>query len=150
MSEPNPDYGITFATDIIGENGYYGTTGCIAPNTTGNYWTFGYLPQQYPPLSVQSDPQPFLEQYREKNIPLPEGVVMKSLYKVTLCYGEDRKAPVVMEFDPVIADSDEDAKIKSGVYAAIDKEWDADFVTVLIQKIGDVKVKERVKEVRQV
>ena len=149
MSEHNPDYGITFATDISGDT-TSGTTGCIAPNTTSNYWAFGYLPQQYPPLSVQSDPQPFLEQYREKNIPLPEGVVMKSLYKVTLCYGEDRKAPVVMEFAPIIADSDEDAKIKSGVYGNIDKEWDADFVTVLIQKIGDVKVKERAKEVKQV
>ena len=148
MSEHNPDYGITFATDISGDT----ASGiAVGINTSGgNYWAFGYLPQQYPPLSVQSDPQPFLEQYREKNIPLPEGVVMKSLYKVTLCYGEDRKAPVVMEFAPIIADSDEDAKIKSGVYAAIDKEWDADFVTVLIQKIGDVKVKERVKEVRQV
>ena len=147
MSEHNPDYGITFATDTIGDT----TSGiAVGINTTGNYWAFGYPLQQYPPLSVQSDPQPFLEQYREKNIPLPEGVVMKSLYKVTLCYGEDRKAPVVMEFAPIIADSDEDAKIKSGVYAAIDKEWDADFVTVLIQKIGDVKVKERVKEVRQV
>jgi hypothetical protein len=39
---------------------------------------------------------------------------------------------------------------KSGVYGNIDKEWDADFVTVLIQKVGDVKVKERAKEVKQV
>jgi len=75
---------------------------------------------------------------------------MKSLFKVTLCYGEDRKAPIVMEFLPVIADGDEDAKIKSGVYGAIDKDWDADFVTVLIQKIGDVRVKERPKEVKNV
>ena len=75
---------------------------------------------------------------------------MKSLFKVTLCYGEDRKAPIVQEFSPVIAESEEDAKIKSGVYGAIDKSWDADFVTVLIQKIGDVRVKERAKEVKQV
>ena len=75
---------------------------------------------------------------------------MKSLYKVTLCYGDDRKNPFVEEFVPIIADSDEDAKIKSGVFGKILSTWDADYLTIIVTKIGDVKVKERPKEVKQV
>ena len=75
---------------------------------------------------------------------------MKSLWEVILCYGEDRKAPVVQTFAPVIAESEEDAKIKSGVFAAIQPKWDADYLTVICRKLGDVKVKERAKEVKQV
>jgi hypothetical protein len=52
----------------------------------------------------------------------------------------------------VIAENDEDAKIKSGVFSFVEKhpEWDADFLTIIVRPIGDVRVKERAKEFKQV
>lgn len=83
--------------------------------------------------------------------PLKEGIEMKNLYEVFLVYGEDRNNPVVnMMTDCVIAESDEDAKIKSGVYSKIKPEWDADYLTILVRNLGAVKIKEKAKEVKSV
>ena len=77
---------------------------------------------------------------------------MKGLYEVILCYGEDRIKPIVVSAPnvQVIAESDEDAKVKSGVYSLVKPEWDADYLTIIVSKVGDVKVKEKPKEVKQV
>jgi hypothetical protein len=86
----------------------------------------------------------------EKSKPTPkEGVEMQGLFEVYLVYGENRKEPIV-HTARVIASSEEDAKVKSGLYPLIQKEWEADFVTTIVRKIGDVAVKERAKEVKQV
>jgi hypothetical protein len=74
---------------------------------------------------------------------------MKKLYEVYLVYGEDRKKPIV-EKAQVIADSDEDAKVKSGLMAKVNPEWDADYLTIAAVEIIEVKVKERPKEVKNV
>jgi hypothetical protein len=121
----------------------WSTTTNAAP---GSYW-LSYI---YPPIGqTQLIPEPYTEQYREKNKPLPEGVEMKKLYEVYLVYGENRKAPIV-EKAQVIADGEEDAKIKSGLLGKVDKDWDADYLTIAAVEIIDVKVKERPKEVKQV
>lgn len=78
-----------------------------------------------------------------------EGVEMQGLFEVYLVYGESRKEPVVHSAR-VVATSEEEAKLKSGLYPLIQKDWDPDFVTLFVRKLGDVAVKERAKEVRQV
>lgn len=81
---------------------------------------------------------------------LKEGIEMKGLYDVYLVYGEDRKMIIKKVVTGVLADSDEDAKIKSGLMKEIKDDWDADYLTFIVRKIGDVKVKEKPKEVKQV
>lgn len=75
---------------------------------------------------------------------------MKGLYDVYLVYGEDRKMIIKKVVTGVLADSDEDAKIKSGLMKEIKDDWDADYLTFIVRKIGDVKIKEKPKEVKQV
>lgn len=82
--------------------------------------------------------------------PLKEGIEMKNLYEVFLVYGEDRKAPVISATERVIANDDEDARVKSGIYSKIEKEWDADYLTILVRNLGAVKIKEKAKEVKNV
>ena len=117
-------------------------------NTTNEVWYY-YNQQTYgqPYFWTPAFNTP---QYEERNIPLLEGVEMKGLFEVILCYGENRKAIDVKKYDAVIADNEEDAKVKSGVYGDIPKDWDADYLTIIVRKLGDVKVKERPKEVKQV
>jgi len=79
-----------------------------------------------------------------------EGVEMKNLYNVYLIYGEDRKAPEIHQVRGVIASSEEDAKIKSGLMHNIQDNWDADYLTFICEKIGEVKIKEKPKEVKNV
>lgn len=74
---------------------------------------------------------------------------MKELFEVYLVYGEDRKEPIV-HTQLVIAASEEEAKIKSGLLAVIKPEWDADYLTFLVRKIGEVAVKAKPSEVKQV
>jgi hypothetical protein len=81
---------------------------------------------------------------------LPKEVEMKGLYEVIRCYGEDRNNIQVKRFAEVVADGEEDAKIKSGVYGTIDKSWDADFLTIIVRKLGDVKIKTKPQEVKSV
>ncbi len=107
--------------------------------TTGITTTgiFNYYPNDLMLIS-----QPILER--------KEGIEMKGLYDVHLIYAEDRKSPIIKQKIGIIADSEEDAKIKSGLMKEIDDTWDADYLTFIVCKIGDVKVKEKPKEVKQV
>lgn len=82
--------------------------------------------------------------------PTKEGVEMKGLYEVWLIYAEDRKYPLIRSLNNIIADSEEDAKIKSGLMASVDPDWDTDYLTFIVKKVGDVKVKEKPKEVKQI
>ena len=75
---------------------------------------------------------------------------MKNLYEVFLVYGEDRKNPTITAVERVIANDDEDAKVKSGIYANVSSEWDADYLTIIVRCLGAVKIKEKAKEVKQV
>jgi hypothetical protein len=75
---------------------------------------------------------------------------MRGLFEVVVCYAEDRNAPIVHALPPVIADSEEDAKIKSGAYGLLNKAWDADYTTIITRKLGDVKVKSKPQEVKSV
>ena len=84
--------------------------------------------------------------------PKKEGIEMKGLYEVIGVYGENRDNVIFHrpEKSFVIASSEEDAKMKSGIYGWIDEKWDADYLTIIVRKIGDVAVKEKPKEVKSV
>ena len=82
--------------------------------------------------------------------PLKEGIEMKNLYEVFLVYGEDRKNPFISATERVIASDDEDARVKSGIYSRVEKEWDADYLTIIVHNLGAVKIKEKAKEVKNV
>ena len=73
-----------------------------------------------------------------------------TLYDVYLVYAEDRKNPIVHRVFGVIARDEEDAKIKSGLMQQVQDDWDADYLNFICKEIGDVKVKEKPKEVKQV
>jgi len=77
---------------------------------------------------------------------------MKGLYEVIGVYGEDRNNVLIHrpEKSVVLASGEEDAKMKSGIYGWIDAKWDADYLTIIVRKIGDVAVKEKPKEVKNV
>lgn len=75
---------------------------------------------------------------------------MLGLYEVTMVYAEDRKNPVVFRELALIAASEEDAKIKSGFMSRVKSEWDADYLTFIVKKIGDIKVKAKPQEVKNV
>jgi len=72
------------------------------------------------------------------------------LYRVYLIYAADRKNPKIVTTGSTIAKDDEDAKVKSGVYLNIDAEWDADYITVVSEKVAEVKVKPKPQEVHQI
>jgi len=74
---------------------------------------------------------------------------MKKLYEVYLVYGENRYAPIIHR-EQVIADNEEDAKIKSGLHSKVMASWDSDYLTFRAIEIMDIKVKEKPKEVKQV
>jgi hypothetical protein len=87
------------------------------------------------------------------NEPLKEGIEMKNLYEVFLVYGEDRTNPLIhrtADAGYVVAENDEDAKIKSGIFSMIKPEWDADYLTIIVLNLGAVKIKEKAKEVKNV
>ena len=79
-----------------------------------------------------------------------ENYEMKTLYNVYLVYGEDRKNPIIREKKGIIADSEEDAKIKSGLMREVDESWDADYLTFIVEEIGEVKIKPKPKEVKNI
>ena len=81
---------------------------------------------------------------------LPEGVEMKTLYEVWLVYAENRKKPIIMKKEGIIADNEEDAKIRSGLMKDINDTWDTDYLTVICIEVASVKVKSKPKEVKTV
>ncbi len=75
---------------------------------------------------------------------------MKGLYDVYLVYAENRDCPATFRKDYVIASSEEDAKIKSGLMKEVNPAWDDDYLTFIVRKIGDIKVKPKPQETKQV
>ena len=68
---------------------------------------------------------------------------MYFLYQVWVIYAEDRKNPVITCTPQcVIAKNEKEAMIKSGVCRSIQKDWDAEYVTIIYQQVGQVNVKE--------
>lgn len=94
-------------------------------------------------------PSVIIQTTEEKN-KIPEGVEMKKLYSVYMIYGENRKQLIIKKKEDVIASDVEDAKIKSGLMKTISEEWDNDYLTFIVNEIGEVKVKEKPKEVKNV
>ncbi len=81
---------------------------------------------------------------------LPEGVEMKTLYEVWLVYAENRKKPIIMKKEGIIADNEEDAKIRSGLMKDINDTWDTDYLNIICIEVASVKVKSKPKEVKSV
>ena len=79
-----------------------------------------------------------------------EGVEMLNLYDVYMVYGEDRKKPEIEIERGIIAKNEEDAKIKSGLMQKVDPKWDADYLSFIVVELGEVKVKEKAKEVKNI
>jgi hypothetical protein len=88
--------------------------------------------------------------WKQFGTPTKEGIEMLGLYNVVMVYAEDRKNLKIEEVRGVIAAGPEDAKVKSGLMAKVDKEWDADYLTLEAMKVMDVKVKAKPQEVKQV
>lgn len=118
-------------------------------NTSGPQQTLG---GDFYPVPYSTLPLTFGDWYSSWNKPSvtpKEGVEMQGLFEVYLVYGESRKEPIIHSAR-VVATSEEEAKLKSGLYPLIQKDWDPDYVTLFGRKLGDVAVKERAKEVKQV
>ena len=112
-------------------------------------WT-NWAPTQWPQQWVLGGGVETPSSGAEIKQPLKEGIEMKNLYEVFLVYGEDRKNPVISATERVIANDDEDARVKSGIYSKVEKEWDADYLTIIVHNLGAVKIKEKAKEVKNV
>ena len=121
---------------------------------TGNHPNFYTTTAIYVDTSTWSIPYPGelkVSQTITEIKPTPkEGVEMKGLYDVYLIYAEDRADILLKRKEGIIASDDEDAKIKSGLMKDVQDSWDADYLTFIVRRIGDVKVKARAQEVKQV
>jgi len=129
------------------EEFYYLTTS----NSTADWttWAPTQWQQQWVPVRGIETPSSGTEIKQ----PLKEGIEMKNLYEVFLVYGEDRINPLIYrtaDAGYVVAENDEDAKIKSGIFSMIKSEWDADYLTIIVHNLGAVKIKEKAKEVKNV
>jgi hypothetical protein len=117
--------------------GYVTTT-----STTGEYtWTVASIPfalgnQVYVPS---------IQQIQNK-----ENVEMKGLWNVYLVYGGDRDLPIQHVSLLILASDAEDAKVKSGLYSKVEKDWDSDYLTICAVKVCDVKIKAKPAEVKNV
>jgi len=79
-----------------------------------------------------------------------EGVDMFKLFNVYLVYAEKRNEPTIIVEKSVLAKDAEDAKIKSGLLAKVDKSLDSDYLTIYADEICDVKVKSKPTETKAV
>ena len=68
------------------------------------------------------------------------------LFKVHLIYAEDLKKPVHLMRE-VIAKTNEQAEIKSGLMKEIHEDWDAEYVTIHCESICEVKYKKKPEKV---
>ena len=144
----------------LSETGYNSTiTYFNGTSSTGNWWDYSQPWQQpnLPPTFYQPYPKQFTaEELKEicekllKENKKNEEVDIMYLYRVYLIYAADRKNPVVVTTGSTIAKDDDDAKVKSGVYQKILPEWDADYVTIITEKVAEVKVKPKPQEVKTV
>jgi hypothetical protein len=92
----------------------------------------------------------YFKKLASETTPKNKEVDIMFLYRVYLIYAADRKNPKIVTTGSTIAKDDEDAKIKSGVYAQIDASWDADYVTIIAEMVAEVKVKPKPQEVKSV
>jgi hypothetical protein len=136
----------------------YGTSGYLTGHSidynTG-YWSPWYLqPAQnsVQDIDVLRALQKVKEEYEKffKENKKDKEVDIMFLYRVYLIYAEDRKNPMIVTTGSTVAKDDDDAKVKSGVYAKILPDWDADYITVVVEKVGEVKVKPKPQEVKTV
>lgn len=112
-------------------------------NTTGEVtWTYEY--NTYPPMTPVGD---LIIRPKEEN--KIEGVEIMKLYEVWMVYAEDIKNPFIF-YSRIIARNPEDAKLKNIFAKDIKEEWDIDYLTIIVREIGDVKVKEKPKEVKNI
>ena len=72
---------------------------------------------------------------------------MAALYNIYLVYGGNRSKPIIVEKRNIVGSNSEDVKIKSGIMKEIQTDWDTEFVTIIIEKIGDVVLREKTKKV---
>ena len=128
---------------------YFLETGNIYPNSCTGTAIYADTQIDWKGLCPTISNVPYQREVEIKPTP-KEGVEMKGLYDVYLIYGEDRADILLKRKEGIIASDDEDAKIKSGLMKDVQDSWDADYLTFIVRRIGDVKVKERPKEVKQV
>lgn len=128
------------------------TSSIITSDSTTWAWTNGDESNVItcdPPIKM-----PYAETIRinieDTETKLPEGVELMTLYDVYMVYAENRKNPEMKLSTGVIASNEEDAKIKSGFMKSIKEGWDADYLTFIVKCIGEVKVKAKPKEVKNV
>lgn len=132
--------------------GNYGLHYSTWPSDTTSITTYPYIgrfeakPMYWSKMTVNS----IDEDIPDIKTKLPEGVKMRKLYEVWLVYAEDRKKPIIQKREGIIADNEEDAKIKSGLMKDIKDEWDTDYLNIICKDIADIKVKSKPKEVKSV
>ncbi|KKK59534.1 hypothetical protein LCGC14_3033430 [marine sediment metagenome] len=114
-------------------------------NSSYDNW-YGANPIDWSKISINS----IDEDIPDIKTKLPEGVDMKTLYEVWLVYAENRKKPIIMKKEGVIADNEEDAKIRSGLMKDVNDTWDTDYLNIICIEIASVKVKSKPKEVKNV
>ena len=94
--------------------------------------------------------QAFEEIKTLKEVTMDKDVRYSQLWNVFLIYAENRANPFCEQRLGVIADSEEDAKLKSGLMQCVNAEWDTDYLNFICQPIGQVKTKPKPKEVKSV
>ena len=126
---------------------YYQTITACNTTSSGNCtWTeVDWIP--YPNYNIEIE-GPIIDS--PANVNKIEGVEIMKLYDVYLVYAETRLAPFFMRKDNIIAKDPEDAKIKSGLMKEVLSHWDSDYLTFITKEIGEVKVKEKPKEVKNI
>ena len=128
--------------------GYSWTTWAGTTYSPYPYWKIDPAPQPPQDIDVLRALEEATEAYEKfaKENKKNKEVDIMFLYRVYLIYAADRKNPQVITTGSTIAKDDEDAKVKSGVYQKIDAEWDADYITVVCEKVAEVKVKPKPQE----
>ena len=71
------------------------------------------------------------------------------LYDVYMVYAENLTEPIVKRTS-VIAKTEDDAKVKSGLMKEINQKWDTDYLSFIVNRIGIVTFKEKPQEVKVV
>ena len=115
----------------------------------GDYWNSIPLKERPMPFLMTAE-SPLWKSLSGEEKSNKKGVDTMYLYEVYLVYAEKRGNPFIWSKKDVIASDDEDAKIKSGVYAQVVSSWDSDYLTIIARQIGAVSVKQKPKEVKNV
>lgn len=110
----------------------------------GFYWAAPYIPPPQPAPFIINSPQ-IIERIIERVIERPEEVkAMRGLYQVWVV---DPESDVIMlNGKPVVAKSEQSARIKAVRLAGPD--IDPDEVDIIVVRLGDVRAKREVQEVK--